>query len=113
MSPFRDRHNRKKVEKMAKDNAEKKKDKKSHKHKHHKKDDRDKKHKHGHKKDKAARADRQGVSDKKHKKRATTAAPTVTAAKTAGKKTGKKGSQPSDPTACAEHGVWTDVTQSN
>jgi len=101
---------------MAKDKAEKDHDKKkSHKHKHHKKDDQDKKHNKGHKKDKAAKADKQGGSDKKHKKSAATAAPTVTAAKTAGKKAskkaGKKAGQPAEPTACAEHGVWTDVTQ--
>ncbi len=92
---------------MAKDKDKKK----SHKHNHHKKDDKDKKQKKGHHKHHDGKADKQDASAKKHKKQASTAAPTAPAAKTNGKKAGKKGTQPSDPTACAEHGVWTDVTQ--
>ena len=85
--------------------------KKSHKHNHHKKDGKDKKQKKGHHTHDGGKADKQDASAKKHKKQASTAAPTAPAAKTSGKKAGKKGNQPSDPTACAEHGVWTDVTQ--
>ncbi len=76
--------------------------KKSHKHKHHKKDHNDKGWKKGHKKDHSA---------KKHKEHGSTEAPTGAASKKGLKRTGNRGGQPADPTACAEHGVWTDVTQ--
>ena len=85
--------------------------KKSHKHNDHKKADKDKKQKKGHHKHHGGKADKQDASAKKHKKQVSTAAPTAPAAKASGKKAGKKGNQPGDPTACAEHGVWTDVTQ--
>src|SRR6516162_6719913 len=74
--------------KAVKDKSEKKphknKQDKNHKAKHHKKN---------HKKDQAGQADKKAASVEKHKEFAS------------------KGGQPSGPTACAEHGVWTDVTQ--
>jgi hypothetical protein len=68
--------------KATKDKSKKKSDKD----KHHKKDHKDKASKTGHKKDHAGKADRKAAG-------------------------GKKNGQPKGPTACAEHGVWTDVTQ--
>jgi len=82
--------------KAAKDKA----DKKSHKDKSQKKENkRNKLTKEAHKKDK---------SGKKHKKDASAQTPTGTASKKADMMAAK---QPAGPTACAEHGVWTDVTQ--
>lgn len=81
--------------------------KRSHQHKHHKKDHKDERNKKGHKQDKTGKADKKGSSRKKHKKPASTKPSTGTAAKVSDKEAG----QPSAPTACAEHGVWTDVTQ--
>jgi acid phosphatase type 7 len=82
--------------------ANDKSEKKSHKHKHHKRDHKDKVAKKGHKKDHSA---------KQQKKHGSTEAPTDAASKKADKKGAKQGAQPPDPTRCAEHGVWTDVTQ--
>ena len=73
--------------------------KKSHKDKSHKKSQKDDLTKKGHKK------------AKNHKKHASAEAPPGTDSKKAHKKSAKKGGQPAGPTACAEHGVWTDQTQ--
>src|SRR5271165_2109206 len=106
---------------MAKDKAAKDKSKKSHKGKHHKEDKKDKKDKlkkgdedhkgKGHKRDHAGKGEKKDHSIKKQKKHAPLATPTSVASKKSGTKGGKKGGQPKTPTSCAEHGVWTDVTQ--
>ena len=87
--------------KAAKDKSKKK----AHKDKSHKK----------HHKGKLKKGLEKDKSGKKHKKHASVPAPASTDSKKVDKKGAKKagntGGQPADPTACAEHGVWTDITQ--
>ena len=69
----------------------------------------------GTKKGAAGKGHKNGKSGKDHKKHASVQAPTGAASKKVEKKSGKKSNkrvgQPSDPTKCAEHGVWTDINQ--
>lgn len=76
--------------------------KKSHKDKHRKNSKNERPNKKGHKKD---------HSPKKDKKQASTEATTGATSKKNDKKAGEKSGPSSDLTKCAEHGVWTDVTQ--
>jgi Calcineurin-like phosphoesterase len=59
----------------------------------------------------AKKGHKKGHSAKDHKKYVSAKAPTDAASKKAGQKGAKRAGQPGDPTLCAEHGVWTDITQ--
>jgi len=54
---------------------------------------------------------KKGKSAKGSNKQASPNTPASAVSKKAEKKSGNKGGKPSDPTKCAEHGVWTDITQ--
>ena len=122
VAPYQELCERGELRNMAKDKAAKDKSKKAHKDKHHKEDKKDKKDKlkkgdkkdhkgKGHKRDHAGKGEKKDHSTEKQKKHASLATPTSVDSKKSGTKGGKKGGQPKTPNSCAEHGVWTDVTQ--
>jgi len=71
----------------------------------------DKSHKKSHKDELTKKGHKKGQSKSDKKKQASASASVDAATKMVDKKTGKKGDQPNDPITCAEHGVWTDITQ--
>lgn len=95
---------------MVKEKGKKDKSKISHKDRSHKKNGANLTRK-AHEKGATAQNHKKGKLAKDHKNHASTKAPTGVDTRKAGKKSGKKGGQPSDPAKCAEHGVWTDITQ--